>query len=132
MEDNQSTINPAKLFVGNLAYTVRDEQLEELFGQYGELVEAKVLLERQFGNQGGRPARSRGMGFVTFADEAAAQAAIEALHDQEFEGRKLIVAVAKPKTEGGGNRGGYSNNRGGYNSNRGGYGNNRNGGGNRW
>lgn len=135
MEDNASTINPAKLFVGNLAYTVRDEQLRELFSQYGEIAEATVLLEKQFGQDDGRPRRSRGMGFVTFVNPEDAQKAVEALHDQELEGRKLIVAVAKPRTERssfdndrGGNRGGYNNNRGGS---RGGYNNNR-GGGSRW
>ncbi|MDO5561879.1 MAG: RNA-binding protein [bacterium] len=112
MEDQSSTVNPAKLFVGNLAYSVTDEQLKELFGQYGEVAEATVLLERQFGGHNDRPARSRGMGFVTFATADAAAAAVEALHDQEFAGRKLIVAVAKPRTDrprnnfGGGNGGG--------------------------
>lgn len=108
MEDSMSTINPARLFVGNLTYSVRDEQLRELFSQYGEVVEATVLLEKQFGPDNGRPRRSRGMGFVTFADPADAQKAVEALHDQDYEGRKLIVAVAKPKTDrpprAGGNR----------------------------
>lgn len=114
MDDNTSAINPAKLFVGNLTYSVNDEQLRELFSQYGEVTEATVLLERRFGPDNGRPPRSRGMGFVTFADAEAAEKAIAALHDQDFEGRKLIVAVAKPKTD--------RPNRGGYN----------NGGGNRW
>ena len=106
MEDNQSAmntnpastdaVNPAKLFVGNLTYSVNDDQLAELFGQYGELVEAKVLLERQYGRNSDRPPRSRGMGFVTFVNADDAAKAIEALHDQEYEGRPLVVAVAKP------------------------------------
>ena len=100
MEDQtSSTVNPAKLFVGNLAYSVNDGQLRELFGQYGEVADATVLLERQFGGHNDRPARSRGMGFVTFTTPEAAQAAIAALHDQDFAGRKLIVAVAKPRTD---------------------------------
>lgn len=97
MEDNMSAVNPAKLFVGNLAYSVRDAQLRDLFGQFGDVEEATVLMERQYGNYSDRPARSRGMGFVTFKDAASAQKAIESLHDSDFEGRKLIVAVAKPR-----------------------------------
>ncbi len=133
MEDNSSTINPSRLFVGNLAYTVRDEQLRELFNQYGEVTEATVLLEKQFGPDNGRPRRSRGMGFVTFSTPEEAEKAVEALHDQDFEGRKLIVAVAKPRTERpAGNGGGYHRGNGGGN---GGYRGNGGGGyrgGNRW
>lgn len=95
MEGSQSGANPAKLFVGNLAYAVSDEQLKELFSQYGEIVEATVLKEKQYGRSD-RPPRSRGMGFVTFATPEAAQAAVAALHEQDYEGRPMIVEVAKP------------------------------------
>ena len=88
-------VNAAKLFVGNLTYSVNDAQLQELFGQYGEIEEAVVLMEKQWGRSD-RPPRSRGMGFVTFKDPADAKAAVAALHDQEFEGRRMIVEVAKP------------------------------------
>ncbi len=98
MDDKMSAINPARLFVGNLTYSVNDEQLKALFSQYGEVAEAAVLLEKRFGHDH-RPPRSRGMGFVTFKNADDAAKAIEALHDQDYEGRKLIVAVAKPKVD---------------------------------
>jgi RNA recognition motif-containing protein len=95
----QAAANQAKLFVGNLTYSVNEEQLNELFSQYGTVTDVIVLTERQFGRYSDRPPRSRGMGFVTMSTPEEAQAAIGALHDQDFFGRKMIVAVAKPKTE---------------------------------
>jgi RNA recognition motif-containing protein len=99
MQDTPATANPAKLFVGNLAYSVNESQLTELFAQYGTVVEAVVLTEKQPDYYSNRPPRSRGMGFVTMSTPEEAQAAIAALHDQDFSGRKMIVATAKPKTD---------------------------------
>jgi RNA recognition motif-containing protein len=79
-----------KLYVGNLPWSIRDEQLRELFSEFGEVVEAIVVTERHSG-------RSRGFGFVKFSTDGAAQAAIEAMHQKDVEGRPLVVNVAKPK-----------------------------------
>lgn len=95
MEDASATANPAKLFVGNLAYRIDDTKLQEIFAPYGEIVEAVVLKEKQYGHID-RPPRSRGMGFVTYASSQSAQEAIAALNEKEVEGRAIIVEVAKP------------------------------------
>lgn len=95
MEGSQSSANPAKLFVGNLAYRIDDAQLKEIFVPFGDIVEATVLKEKQYGRSD-RPPRSRGMGFVTYTNSEAAQAAIAALNNKEVEGRSIIVEVAKP------------------------------------
>lgn len=95
MEGSQSSANPAKLFVGNLAYRIDDAQLKEIFVPFGDIVEATVLKEKQYGRSD-RPPRSRGMGFVTYTAPEAAQKAIESLHQREVEGRPLIVEIAKP------------------------------------
>ena len=79
-----------KLFVGNLPWSVDDQKLEELFSSYGELVSARVVTDRESG-------RSRGFGFVEYADDAAAQAAIEAMDGENVDGRDITVSVARPK-----------------------------------
>ncbi len=79
-----------KLFVGSLPWSVDDPALQGLFEAYGEIVSARVVTERDTG-------RSRGFGFVEFADEASAQAAIEALDQSEVEGRTINVSVARPR-----------------------------------
>ncbi len=110
--------NPRKLFVGNLSYHTTDAQLREYFGQYGELEEVNLVTDRFTG-------RSKGFAFITFKEESAAQAAIEATNNVEFDGRALVVNVARPPAPrefGGGNRSGggggrpwqRDNNRGGY------------------
>ena len=81
-----------KLFVGNLPWGITNDSLRELFAQVGEVVEAMVITDRMSG-------RSKGFGFVTFATEEAAQAAIQQLNEKEVEGRKIIVNVARPKEE---------------------------------
>ena len=110
--------NPAKIFIGNLSWGVREDDLTALFGQYGTIADVKVIMEKY------NPNRSKGMAFLEFTDAEAAQAAIEALHDYELDGRKMIVAPAQPKgdrddRDRGNNRGGFrpqrrDNNRGGY------------------
>jgi RNA recognition motif-containing protein len=96
-----------KLYVGNLAYTVTDSMLEQLFAAHGTVQSAQVIMDRDTG-------RSKGFGFVEMANDAEAEAAITALNLKQVEGRALTVNVARPKTEGGGNRGGGGGGRGGF------------------
>lgn len=81
-----------KLFVGNLPWSVNNDSLRDLFSQVGEVVEAMVITDRMSG-------RSKGFGFVTFATEEAAQAAVQQMNEKEVEGRKIIVNVARPKED---------------------------------
>lgn len=81
-----------KLFVGNLPWSVNNDSLRDLFSQVGEVVEAMVITDRMSG-------RSKGFGFVTFATDEAAQAAIQQMNEKEIEGRKIIVNVARPKED---------------------------------
>lgn len=105
-----------RLYVGNLPYSMTDAKLEELFSQYGTVVSAQVIMDRDTG-------RSKGFGFVEMAGDEEAQAAIDGLNQQAIDGRPLTVNEARPKTEGGGGGGGGG--RGGYGGGgggRGGYG----------
>jgi hypothetical protein len=118
-----------KLYVGNLAYSVRDDTLEQAFGQYGSVASAKVMMERDSG-------RSKGFGFVEMSSDAEALAAIEGLNGQSLEGRSLTVNEARPmepRSPGGfGGGGGRSGGGGGYGGGGGGgYGGGGGGGGNR-
>ena len=88
-----------KLFVGNLSWNTRDEGLYEAFAQFGEVTDAKVITDRETG-------RSRGFGFVTFADEQAGQDAMSAMDGQELDGRPIRVNEAQERRNGGGFRGG--------------------------
>ena len=94
-----------KLYVGNLAYAVRDSDLEQMFAAHGTVQSAQVIMDRDTG-------RSKGFGFVEMGSDQEAQAAIAALNGQMVGGRSLNVNEAKPKSEGGG-RGGYGGGRGG-------------------
>ncbi len=110
-----------KLYVGNLAYSVRDESLQHAFSEFGSVQSAKVMMDRDSG-------RSKGFGFVEMGTAEEAQAAIRALHGQQLEGRDLTVNLARPKEDrpagggygggrggsGGGYGGGYGGGRGGY------------------
>jgi RNA recognition motif-containing protein len=78
-----------KIYVGNLPWTVDDEKLESMFSTYGEVAEATVIKDKFSG-------RSKGFGFVTFNDDAAAQKAIAEMNDKDIEGRRLKVNEAKP------------------------------------
>ncbi|MFZ6035191.1 MAG: RNA recognition motif domain-containing protein [Patescibacteria group bacterium] len=91
-----------KLYVGNLPWSVTNDSLKELFVAYGEVVEAVVITDRMSG-------RSKGFGFVTFADEAVAEKAAAEMNGKDVEGRKIVVNVARPREErpAGGNRGGF-------------------------
>jgi len=103
-----------KLYVGNLAYSIDDGSLTQIFGAHGTVQSAQVIMDRDTG-------RSKGFGFVEMGSDQEAQAAIQALNGTEVEGRTLTVNEARPKTEGGGRggRGGYG---GGGGGGRGGYG----------
>jgi RNA recognition motif-containing protein len=79
-----------KLFVGSLPWAVSDEALKEAFTQYGNVVSAKVVTDRQTG-------RSRGFGFVEMESDSEASAAIEALNGSDLNGRNIVVNEAKPK-----------------------------------
>ena len=78
-----------KLYVGNLSYSVRDDDLQQEFSAYGNVQSAKVMMERDTG-------RSKGFGFVEMSSPAEAQAAIEGLHGKNFGGRDLTVNIARP------------------------------------
>lgn len=123
-----------KLYVGNLAYSVRDDDLNQAFGQFGAVTSAKVMMDRETG-------RSKGFGFVEMSNDAEAQAAINGLNGQPLSGRAVVVNEARPREErpggfrspyggGGGGGGGFGGGRregggggyGGGGGGRGGYG----------
>ncbi len=95
-----------RLYVGNLKYTVTSAQLQELFEQYGTVKTAQVLSDRETG-------RSRGFGFVEMDNDDEALAAIESLDGQDYDGRRLTVNEARPRTPGGGGGDGGGGYRGG-------------------
>lgn len=84
--------NQNKLYVGGLPYSVTDEKLSEIFSKFGEIVSAKVIVDKFTG-------RSKGFGFVEFGSEKEAQKAIKEMDGSELEGRKIIVNVARPMEE---------------------------------
>ena len=97
-----------KLYVGNLAYSVTSESLEQMFLEFGTVVSAQVIQDRDTG-------RSKGFGFVEMQTDDAAQRAISGMHEKQVDGRPLTVNEAKPRESGGGGggRGGYSGGGGG-------------------
>ena len=102
-----------KLYVGNLPYTVRDEDLQQSFGQFGSVTSAKVMMERDTG-------RSKGFGFVEMGNDAEAQAAISGMNGQPLGGRSVVVNEARPmearppRTGGGFGGGGGGDRSGGF------------------
>ena len=109
-----------KLYVGNLPYSVRDEDLQQSFGQFGSVTSAKVMMERDTG-------RSKGFGFVEMGSDADAQAAINGMNGQPLGGRSVVVnearpMEARPPRTGGGFGGGGGGGYGGGSSGDGGYG----------
>jgi len=91
-----------KLYVGNLSYSIRDNDLQQAFGEYGVVTSAKVMMERETG-------RSKGFGFVEMGTDAEALAAIEGMNGQQLDGRALTVNEARPmepRPAGGGYGGG--------------------------
>jgi len=89
-----------KLFVGNLPFKITEGELQDLFAEHGEVSDVFIPLDRSTN-------RPRGFAFVTIDDNAAAQAAIEALNGTELGGRNINVNEARPREERGGGGGGY-------------------------
>jgi len=115
MSDDMTT-NNKKLFVGNLPFSTTEDDLRQMFGDFGEIVDLKLILDRMTG-------RSKGFAFVEYADESMAQKAIDAMNGKDMNGRALVVNVARPpapredrgpRRDFGGGRGGYGGNRGGF------------------
>ena len=104
-----------KLYVGNLPYSVRDEDLQQSFGQFGAVTSAKVMMERDTG-------RSKGFGFVEMASDAEAQAAINGMNGQPLGGRSVVVNEARPMEARPPRTGGFGGGGGGYGGGGGGYG----------
>ncbi|KAF8646319.1 hypothetical protein HU200_065895 [Digitaria exilis] len=115
-------MSSSKLFVGGLSYGTDDQSLRESFSNYGQVIEARVIMDRESG-------RSRGFGFVTFTSSEEASAAITAMDGQELHGRSIRVNHATERTggfrsSGGGGFGGGGGYGGGYGGGGGGYGGN--------
>jgi cold-inducible RNA-binding protein len=96
-----------KLYVGNLPYSVRDEDLQQSFGQFGAVTSAKVMMERDTG-------RSKGFGFVEMGSDAEAQAAITGMNGQPLGGRSVVVNEARPMEARPPRTGGFGGGGGGY------------------
>lgn len=120
-----------KLYVGNLPFSTSESELREMFSQFGDVASASLVMDRETG-------RPRGFGFVEFASDDEARAAIEGMHGKNIGGRDLTVNEARPREGGGGGggrgfggggggRGGYGG--GGGGGGRGGYGGGGGGGG---
>ena len=86
------------IYISNLSYGVDDADLQTLFAEYGEVTSAKVIMDRETGN-------SKCFGFVEMEDETEGFNAINALNETEFQGRKIVVKKARPREEGGDDRG---------------------------
>jgi RNA recognition motif-containing protein len=102
-----------KLYCGNLSYGVSSSDLEQLFSQYGTVVSAQVISDRDTG-------RSKGFGFVEMENDGDAQSAIDGLNGNEHDGRTLTVNEARPREDRGGRRGGGGGYGGGGRGGRGG------------
>ncbi len=80
------------IYVGNLSWSVTDDELRELFAEFGEISSANVIMDKFSG-------RSKGFGFVEMPNDSDAESAIEALNDKEVSGRNLRVNQAKPRED---------------------------------
>lgn len=98
-------MNKAKIYVGNLPFSVTSDDLSNMFQTYGDITDVRLIMDRETG-------RSKGFGFVTFGSEDAANSALD-FNDTEVDGRKVKVSIARdnPKRDGGG-RGGFGGGRG--------------------
>ena len=103
------------IYVGNLSFGTTEQELKDLFGQFGQVESASIIMDKATG-------KSRGFGFVVMTDDAASQKAIEDLNGKDHDGRKLTVNQAKDREDkprrnggfgGGGSRGGFGGSRGG-------------------
>lgn len=131
-----------KIYVGNLAFSVTDDELQQAFASFGTIISARVVMDKMSG-------RSKGFGFVEIEDDAGADTAVDKMNGQTIAGRAIRVSEAKPQEDrprrsfgdgggggGGGSRGGYGGGSGGGRSGgggggRGGYGGGNSGGGGR-
>jgi cold-inducible RNA-binding protein len=95
-----------KLYVGNLSFNTSESQLREMFAAHGDVSSASLVMDRDTG-------RPRGFGFVEFANDEHAKAAMAALNGKSVDGRDLTVNEAKPREGGGGGRGGFGGGGGG-------------------
>ena len=111
-----------KLYVGNLPYSFRDQDLQDSFSEFGIVTSAKVMMERDTG-------RSKGFGFVEMGSDAEAQAAIQGLHGQNHGGRDLVVNEARPMEPRPPRSGGFGGGFGGGRGDGGGFGGGRGDGG---
>ncbi len=96
-----------RLYVGNLSFDTNEKDLRELFTPFGQPDSVKIITDRDTG-------RSKGFGFVEFANNSEATAAMGALNGKEVNGRALTVNEARPRNEPSGNRSGYGGGRGRY------------------
>lgn len=112
------------IYVGNLSWSMTDDDLLNLFTQYGSVTSAKILKDKMNG-------RSKGFGFVEMEDAEAAKTAIANLNETEVQGRKLIVNESQPRQEGDFKKRSFGGGGGGYKKSGGGYGGGNRGGGNR-
>lgn len=109
-EKKVEVIYITKLFVGGLPFATTDAELNELFAKFGQVQSAAVIMDRMTN-------RSRGFGFVEMVNDEEAQAAINALNESDFEGRKIVVSVARPREDRPQRDGGFNRNndrRGGF------------------
>lgn len=95
------------LYVSNIAFRLKDDELRQAFEPYGEIVSSKIIMDRDTG-------RSRGFGFVEFSSREAGQAAIDALNGIDLGGKEISVSEARPREERPQQRS-FNNDRGGYN-----------------
>ncbi len=84
-----------KLYVGQLSFSINSEELGDFFASAGEVLSAKVIMDRDTG-------RSKGFGFVEMATEEQAQSAVEQFNGKDFNGRNIVVSIARPQTGGAG------------------------------
>ena len=118
-----------KIYVGNLSFSVNDEELQQAFSSFGNVISARIVIDKMSG-------RSKGFGFVEIEDDAAADTAISKMDGQEIGGRPVRVSEAKPQEDRhrgprrGGGFGGGGGGRGGFGGGGGGRGPRRDGGGN--
>lgn len=111
---NAARLMSTKLFVGGLSWNTNDDSLKEAFTSFGDVTEARVINDRESG-------RSRGFGFVSFANGDDAKSAMDAMDGKELEGRSIRVNFANERPPGNRGGGGYGGGGGGY-GNQGGYG----------
>jgi RNA recognition motif-containing protein len=102
------------IYVGNLSYDVKEEDLQEAFKAFGQVESVKIITDKYSG-------QSKGFGFVEMPSKAEGQSAIDGLNGKDLKGRTLNVNEARPRTESRGGRGGYGGGRGGQGGRRSSY-----------